>query len=288
MAYFDLSVAAQTEFDAMVKIQYQSTGYRLRDTTQTRTNVIGTYVQFRKLNQIISNQLGFSQNVTTQNPTLSIPTAALVKWSCASGIDEIQDLTVNFDSKRELAMLCGMAIGRRSDQIIIDSFQVAAANSGTTGVVTIADGGTNASYAKMRNIVQFFEDNAVPIEMRYYAISGNNLRALLAADQIISRFYTSNDAAVSGNLNHRDLMGMNIRTIPTMLEGGLPKVGNSRYTYAWHKMATGMGIGQDLRTEINYIPQQTTWLVNSLLYAGAVVIDGLGLFQVNCDESVNP
>lgn len=81
---------------------------------------------------------------------------------------------------------------------------------------------------------------------------------------------------------------MNVRIIPTMTEGGLPKTGNTRTCFAWHRMAAGMGIGQDLRTEINYVPMMTSWLVNGLFFAGAVAIDNRGIISIDCDESVNP
>ena len=123
---------------------------------------------------------------------------------------------------------------------------------------------------------------------RYCAMSGNNLRALLADDHIVSRFYTSNDAVVDGQLNYKELLGMNIRIIPDMSEGGLPLSGSIRNCFAWHKMSTGFAVGQDMRVEIHYLPQQTTWFVNGLFFAGSTVIDNRGVFEIQCDESVNP
>ena len=46
-----------------------------------------------------------------------------------------------------------------------------------------------------------------------------------------------------------------------------------------------MGIGHDFRTEINYLPRETSWLVNGIFSAGAITIDNLGIIQVNCDET---
>ena len=276
-----LTNVQQIEFDAMVKAEYRSRGFILRDSVMTRTDVIGAFVQFRKVGQVIANAVGFQNTVAIQDPGFTALTATLQKYAAGTAVDEIQDLTVNFSSKQELAMVVAMAIGRRSDQIIIDAL---VAGPGQT----VVNGGTNLSYAKLRNVVQFFEENAVPLAERFFAMSGNNLRALLAADQIISRFYTSNDAVATGTLMYRDLLGMNIRIIPTMTEGGLPIAANIRKTFAWHRMSTGMGIGQDLRTEINYLPRETSWFVNGLFYAGAVIIDNRGVFQVDCDESVNP
>jgi hypothetical protein len=276
-----LTNVQQTEFDAMVKAEYRSRGFLLRDCVMTRSDVIGKTVQFRKVGQVIANAVAFQNTIAVQDPGFVAVSATLQKYAAGTAVDEIQDLTVNFSSKEELAMLVGMAIGRRSDQVIIDAL------NGSAGT-TIANGGTNMSYSKLRNVVQLFEENAVPIEERFMAMSGNNLRALLAADQIISRFYTSNDAVATGTLNNRDLLGMNIKIIPTMTEGGLPIATNIRETYAWHKRSTGIGIGQDLRTEVNYLPRETSWFVNGLFFAGAAVIDDRGVFQVDCDESVNP
>src|SRR6185312_2943055 len=276
-----LSNVEQTEFDNMVKIEYHSRGFILRDTVRIRTDVIGLYTQFRKVGQVIAQPTAFQNTIAIQDPGFTAYTATFVKYAAGTGVDEIQDLTVNFDTKRELAAVVAMAIGRRSDQIIIDAF---VGNASTT----IGGAGSNYTYSNLRNLIQLFEQNAVPVAERFNAMSGNNLRALTNDDRVISRFYTSNDTVVDGSLNYKELMGMNIRIIPTMTEGGLPIAANIRSTFAWHKMSTGFAIGQDMRTEVNYLPRETTWFVNGLFFAGAVVVDNLGLFEVNCDESVNP
>lgn len=276
-----LSNVEQTEFDALVKVEYQSRGFILRDAVRIRTDVIGQYAQFRKVGQVVAQPAAYQNTIPIQDPGFTAWTATLVKYAAGTGVDEIQDLTVNFDTKRELAAVVAMAVGRRSDQIVINAL---AANPGQT----IAAGATNYTYAKLRQLVQFFEENAVPIAERFNAMSGNNLRALLNDDHIISRFYTSNDAVVDGTLNYKELMSMNIRIIPNMVEGGLPLDGTVRHTFAWHKMSTGFAIGQDMRTEVNYLPRETTWFVNGLFFAGAVVVDNLGVYQVNADENVNP
>jgi len=281
-----LSNVQQTEFDALVKIEYRSRGFILRDTVRIRTDVIGASCQFRRVGQVIANQVAFQNTIAIQDPGFVALTANLLKYAAGTAVDEIQDLTVNFDTKRELAMVVAMAIGRRSDQIIIDAL-----GAGTSAQATIGANGQNMTYGKLRNVVQYFEQDAVPIGDRFLACSGNNLRALLADDHIVSRFFTSNDAAVDGTLQYKDLLSMNIRIIPDMSEGGLPlgvTAANVRNCYAWAKMAMGMAIGQDMRTEVNYLPRETSWFVNGLFYAGAVTVDPRGVFYVNADESVNP
>lgn len=284
MAVPSLTTVQQTEFDAMVKAQYQSMGFRLRPTMRMRSDVNGAFVQFRKMGQVVANLAGFQDTVPIQDPGFTPLTANLQKYAAGTAVDEIQDLTVNFDTRTELAMLVAMAVGRRSDQIMIDA--LTAASLPAANVIPVST--SNMSYSKLRNVVQVFEQNAVPVGDRYVAMSGNNWRALLNDDHITSRLYTSNDAVVSGNANWSEILGINPIIIPTMPEGGLPLSGTVRTCFAWHKMSMGMGIGQDLRTEINYLPRETTWFVNGLFYAGAVAVDTLGICSIACDESVNP
>jgi hypothetical protein len=39
-----------------------------------------------------------------------------------------------------------------------------------------------------------------------------------------------------------------------------------------------------IRSEINYIPEKTSWLVSSMLSAGAVSIDAGGIVEITCRE----
>ena len=115
-------------------------------------------------------------------------------------------------------------------------------------------------------------------------MSASNFRSLLAADQFVSTFYTQNRVLDKGFI--REYLGINVIIIPQMNEGGLPLSGGLiRKTFAWHKQSTGMGIGHDFRTEINYLPRETSWLVNGIFSAGAIIIDNLGIIEIDCDEN---
>lgn len=272
-----LTAVQQTEFDELVKAQYHSRGHLLTDCVRMKRDVVGAYVEFRKVNQVISVPTAYQAGVTIQDPTYSKVTCTLQKYTTPTGVDSVQELTVNFDAKMENAMLVGQAMGRRSDQIIIDALD---ADPGQT----IANGGTNMNYAKFRQIYEFFEDNAVPKGERCMALSASAISSLMNDDQFVSTFYTENRILDKGAVF--EYLGINLVTIPTMTEGGLPKSGNIRTNFAWHKMSTGFGLGYDFRTEIHYIPQNTTWLVNGIFMGGASVIDNTGVIAIDCDESV--
>lgn len=271
-----LLAVQQVEFDALVKAEYQSLGFLLRDTIRVRRDVIGASVSFRKVNQIQAVPTGYLQTVVIQDPGYSQATALLQKYTAPTAVDSVEELTVNFDAKMENAMLVANALGRQSDQIIINSF---VGNAGQT----VVDGGTNMTYTKYRTVIEFFDNNAVPLPERFWAMSASNFAALLADDHFVSTFYTQNRVLDKGFV--REFLGINIIIIPQMAEGGLPLSGVVRSTFAWHKQSTGMGIGHDFRTEINYLPRETSWLVNGIFSAGATVIDNLGVIQVNCNET---
>lgn len=271
-----LTAVQQIEFDALVKAEYQSLGFLLRDTIRVRRDVIGASVSFKKVNQIQAVPTGYLQTVVIQDPTYSQSSAILQKYTAPTAVDSVQELTVNFDAKMENAMLVANALGRRSDQIIIDSLAV---NPGQT----IVNGGVNMTYTKYRQVIQFFDNNAVPLPERFWAMSASNFASLLADDHFTSTFYTQNRVLDKGFM--REFLGINIIIIPQMAEGGLPLNGEIRKTFAWHKQSTGMGIGHDFRTEINYLPRETSWLVNGIFSAGSVTIDNLGIIEVDCDET---
>ena len=68
-------------------------------------------------------------------------------------------------------------------------------------------------------------------------------------------------------------------------EGGIPLASNIRTNYAYHRMAVGLAVGIDFRTEVNYIPTKTSWLSNGLFKAGAVGVDALGIVEVSSYEA---
>ncbi len=273
-----LTAVQQIEFDALVKAEYQSLGFLLRDTVRVRRDVIGATVSFRKVNQIQAVPTGYLQSVVIQDPGYSQVQAILQKYTAPTAVDTVQELTVNFDAKMENAMLVANALGRRSDQIIINSLVLSPGD-------TIPAAGTNMTYTKYTKIIEFFDNNAVPLAERFVAMSASNFRSLLAADQFTSTFYTQNRVLDKGFI--REYLGINLIIIPEMVEGGLPIIaGNVRKTFAWHKQSTGMGIGHDFRTEINYLPRETSWLVNGIFSAGAITIDNKGIIEIDCDEDV--
>lgn len=284
MANFNLSPAAQIEYDALVKAQYRSVGWKLRDAARMKRNVIGSSVQFRRTGEVISTPTGYGQKVTSQNPGVAVPSATLQKHTTPVAVDDVEELTVNFDAKMESAFSIGQAMGRRSDQICLDALGAvtyAATPSDTQGTL-IAAGTTGFDYTKYTQLVEAFEDRGVPPSDRCVAVAARQFRQLLNEQEFTNFFYTTNRVLDYGML--RDFLGVNFIIIPAMSEGGIPDGagGATEYrAFAWHKMGLGIGIGANFRTEINYIADETSWLANGIFSAGGVAIDPRGIIAID-------
>lgn len=273
-----LSNVDQTIFDAEVKKAYQSKGFILRDYIRRRENVEGTIVSFRKVGYVTAEQYGFQSQVVYQDPNFNKVNVTLNPYRAPTLIDDVERFLFNFDERQEDAQLIAMALGRRSDQLIIDALDA----SGTTN--TIAAGGTGLTFAKVRQIVEYFDSLAVPPEMRCIAISAAGQSDLLAEDQFTNSLYLNLDAIKNGGLNGNYAMGMMWKVIPNMVEGGLPLSGSTRSAFAWHKLSMGMGIGRNFSTQIERVPQYDSWQVLGKIFANAVAVDAVGIVQIDYVE----
>jgi hypothetical protein len=90
-------------------------------------------------------------------------------------------------------------------------------------------------------------------------------------------------ALVSGELN--TFLGFTFHTIGDRAEGGLPVASSERKLWFFHRDAIGYAEGIAPRTEINYIPEKTSWLVNAVFSAGAITIDAEGIVEVQTTDA---
>lgn len=276
-----ISNAFVTLFDAEVKQAYQADAV-LRNTVRLRSGVQGATHKFPKIGAGVATVRVPQTDVTPLNVDYSQATVTLADYIAAEYSDIFNQAKVNFDEKRELVQVVGKAIGRRADQIVIDAI----AASGTSLTVSNDIGGTdtNLNVAKLREAKRLMDANNVPMDDRYMLIHASNLSNLLSETSVTSSDFNTVKALVQGDIN--TFLGFNFITIGDRTEGGLTGggSGSDRTVYAWHKSAVGMAEGMGIRSEINYIPEKTSWLVASMLSAGATAIDAGGIVSITCRE----
>jgi len=276
-----LTANAVTEFDMEVKHAYQGAG-KLRPTVRLRTGVVGGTKVFPKMGKGTATPRVPQSDVVPMNVAHTKATATLADWNAPEYTDIFDQQKVNYQERAELSEVIAGAIGRREDQIIIDAADAA------SSTLTVANdiGGTDSdlNVAKVRRAARLLDDQGVPGQDRTYVGSMFGKEAMLGETEVTSSDYNSVKALVDGEVN--SFLGFDFVWIETRSEGGLAKDGsNDRTNYAYHKSALGLAVGIDFKTEVNYIPEKTSWLANGLFAAGAVGIDALGLVEITCRES---
>jgi len=186
---------------------------------------------------------------------------------------------INFDERSELVQVVSKSIARRMDQLMIDALNAA---GGTTAVATsIGGNASNMNIEKLRATAKAMNQNNVPSEGRHLLMHASQLDALLGETEVTSQDFASVKALVQGEIN--TFMGFNILTVGNRDEGGLPKP-STRTCFAWHKDSMGYAESMAQKTEVNYIPEKTSFLVSSMFSAGSVSIDGAGIVKIACTE----
>ena len=273
-----ISSAFTQLFDAEVKQAYQSSR-ALAGLTRERTNVEGNQVKFPKIGKGTATVRVPQTDVTPLNVTYSQVTATMSDYIAAEYSDIFSQQKVNFDERRELVQVVGNAIGRRMDQLVIDALN--ASSTSLTVATSIGGAGTNMNIEKLIEAKKLLDANNVPSEGRCMIIHANNLAGMLGETEITSADFATVKALVSGEVD--TFMGFKFVTLGDRDEGGLPKP-STRTCFAFHKDAMGMGIGMNQKSEINYVPEKTSFLVSSMFSAGAVAIDDEGIVKISCTE----
>lgn len=276
-----ISNAFVTLFDTEVKQAYQADAV-LRNTVRLRTGVTASTHKFPKIGAGVAQVRVPQTDVTPLNVTYSQATVTLTDYIAAEYSDIFNQSKVNFDERQELVQVVAKAIGRRSDQMIIDA--LAASGTSLTVATSIGGAGTNMNMAKLRETARLLNTANVPAEDRYILIHASQLSSLLSETSVTSSDFNTVKALVQGDIT--TFMGFNFITIGDRSEGGLAGggAGSTRVVYAYHKMAVGMAEAMAIRSEINYIPEKTSWLVSSMFSAGAIAIDAGGIVAITCTE----
>ena len=278
-----LSNAFVTLFDAEVKQAYQAKA-QLVGATRQRRGVEGSTAKFPKVGKGVATLRIPQTDVTPLNVDFSQVTATLEDWNAAEYSDIFMQQKVNFDERQELVQVVANAIGRRQDQLILDALAAASLAAGNVIATSVGGADTNLNLDKLLAAKKAMDANNVPPTDRHMIIHANNLSSLLAEQKLTSSDYASIKALVQGEIN--TFLGFTFHVLGDRAEGGLPiAAGDVRSCWAFHKDAVGYAEGMGPKTEINYVPEKTSFLVNSMFSAGAVAIDAEGIVEVKSDET---
>ena len=266
------------QFEAEVHMAYQRMGSKLKPMVRNVNGVKGNTVQFQKVAKGSASTKARHAEVVAMNSVHSNVTATLSDFYAADYVDKLDELKVNIDERNIVAQNAAYALGRKTDEIITDTF-----DAGATALANNSAGSTTGmNLDKAQNVFEIFGNNDVPDDgQRYWVVGPKQWSDLLDIDQFSRAEYIGEaDLPYKGGMTAK-------RWLSFMWMGfsGLPTSGSTdRHTIAFHKSSLGMGVGSDVRTEVNYIPEKVAHLTTSYMSMGAVLIDGDGVRIQKCAE----
>ena len=265
------------QFEAEVHMAYQRMGSKLKPMVRNVNGVKGNTVQFQKVAKGSASTKARHAEVVAMNSVHSNVTATLSDFYAADYVDKLDELKVNIDERNIVAQNAAYALGRKTDSIITDTF-----DAGATALANNSAGTTTGmNLDKAQNVFEIFGNNDVPDDgQRYWVVGPKQWSDLLDIDQFSRAEYIGEaDLPYKGGMTAK-------RWLSFMWMGfsGLSIASSDRNTIAFHKSSLGLGVGSDVRTEVNYIPEKVAHLTTSYMSMGAVLIDGDGVRIQKCAE----
>jgi len=265
------------QFEAEVHMAYQRMGSKLKSMVRNVNGVKGNTVQFQKVAKGSASTKARHAEVVAMNSVHSNVTATLSDFYAADYVDKLDELKVNIDERNIVAQNAAYALGRKTDSIITDTF-----DAGATSLANNSAGSTTGmNLDKAQNVFEIFGNNDVPDDgQRYWVVGPKQWSDLLDIDQFSRAEYIGEaDLPYKGGMTAK-------RWLSFMWMGfsGLSIASSDRNTIAFHKSSLGLGVGSDVRTEVNYIPEKVAHLTTSYMSMGAVLIDGDGVRIQKCAE----
>lgn len=263
----------QDAYDAEVKRAYGQVGM-LQGTVRTKTGVIGKSIYFRKKGKGMASRHIPNAERTSMNIDFNQVQCTLQDWEAYDFVDKMSMKKINFAEIKELAECAGDALGLRKDQIIIDAL-----NAGYDSTnMKVGTTNTALTVATLIAGVTKLNDVGVPESDRTFIHSAQQKADLLGTTQVTSSDYNSVKALVNGDVN--TFLGLKFICIAKRDEGGLPIASTDVLGFIYHKDAVGFALGQEIQTEMSWLPERGSWIVGGDFSAGAVVIDDKGVVGV--------
>ena len=266
-----------TQFEAEVHMAYQRMGSKLKNLVRTVNGVNGNTVKFQKVAKGAANTKARHAEVVAMDLSHSNVSASLTDYYAADYVDKLDELKVNIDERQIVAQSAAYALGRKTDSVLTGIM-----NGATTLANNSSGTGTGMNLGKATSMMELFNTNDLPDDnQRYWVVGPKQWSDLLALDQFSRVEYVGEgELPYAGGMTAKRWLGF-----LWFVHSGLETSGSTdRHTVAFHKSSLGLGIGSDVKTEVNYIPEKVSHLITSMLSIGGTLVDDNGIRVQKCAE----
>ena len=269
----DIDASFIRQYESDVHMAYQRMGSQLGNTTRKKTNVKGESTTFQTVGTGTAGKKARNGDVPVMNINHNPVLCSLEDYYAADYIDKLDELKENHDERQVVAQSGASALGRVNDDMIVKVADTFTNTTAAAGALTLT---------KCKEAFAYFGNQSIPDDgNRYAPVSPEAWNDLLDITAFADADYVgTDDLPYRGGMTAR-------RWLSFMWFGfsGLTKNGNVRNNLAYHMTAIGCASGQEVQTEMNYIPTKSAHLVTSSMSMGACKIDDKGGYILKSTES---
>lgn len=255
------------QFEADVHMAYQRMGSKLRNTVRQVSSVTGNVVRFQIIGKGTATTKARNGAVVPMELVHSTAEATLTDHYAPEFIDKLDELKTNIDERQAVAQSAAFALGRKTDEILISAMD-SGANS-----TQIHDTSSALEKADLLSLFETFGAADIPEDgQRYLAMNPKGYADLFLINEFASSdFVGEQNLPYAGGMTMKEFLGFKIFSTSAVTAGK---------NFGYHSSAVGLGVGADVTTEINYVPEKASHLVTAMMSMGAVVIDDNGVYEV--------
>ena len=261
------------QFEREVHEAYQRQGSKLRATIRVKNGVRGSSTVFQKVGKGAAATKARHGMVPVMNVDFTAVEATLQDYYAGEWVDQLDELKTNIDERQVLANAGAFALGRKTDELIIAALGATAQVAGSSG-----DGLTKA---KVLAAFETLGGNDVRDDGQRYAVVGwKQWSDLLELAEFANAEFVGDEQLPWRGTQAK--MWLGTLWIP---HSGLPRSGNVRSCFWYHKSAIGHAVGQDVVTDITWHGDRAAHFISNSMSQGAVLIDSDGVVKLPCLEA---
>ena len=277
-----ITTAFVKHYQAEVHMAYQRMGSKLRNTVRTQNGVRGSSAVF----QVVGNGTAKTRTRNTKLPTMSVSHTAidipLHDYYAGDWVDALDELRTNTDEKMITAQAGAYALGRQTDELIIDAMY-----NGRSRITTINNSAVEGLRATdgltRKRILMAFEKlgkQEVPDDGQRFVIVGwRQWSELMEIEEFANANYIGEDELPWKGTQAKHWLGS-----LWMPHSSVKVSGSTRYCFWYHRTAIGHAIGKDITTDITWHGHYASHFVNNMMSQGAGLIDSKGVVLMPCHE----
>lgn len=264
------------QFEREVHEAYQRQGSKLKNTVRSISNVNGNTAVFQKVGKGTASTKSTHGMVPVMNLDHSNVEVTLQDYYAGDWIDRLDELKLNIDERQVIASAGAQALGRKTDELIINELATATEN-------VIEDGNTGLTKDKILQAFETFGENDVPDDGQRFCIVGwKQWSELLSLKEFVTADYIGHENLPFSTITQAKFW-LGTVFIP---HSGLPvDADDIRSCFWFHKNAVGHASAADVTTDITWHGDRASHFVNNMMSQGVGLIDEAGIVVIEADET---